>query len=101
MTDLPDPDAEPTNREPWEPVTLPPDAHTQEGVDAIYDALRQLGMIKPGEGVMRMHKWNCPAAHPPHADAECTCPGGAELIFSDWDEQHPARHAFTPERFYD
>lgn len=85
--------------EPWQPDILPADLHTHDGIAAVTAALRDLGLIKPGEQIVTAHQHGCPAGRPPYPD-ECTCPGGAELVYADWDELQPVRHYHIPERFY-
>jgi hypothetical protein len=59
-------------------------------------ALAELGVFKPGEEARLQHAHGCR-----YRDRNCTCPGGPELAFADWDELVPSRELlYTPERFY-
>jgi sugar lactone lactonase YvrE len=68
---------------------LPP--HTPEIVMA---ALHDLGVFKPGEEARTLHAHGCR-----FREGACTCPGGPELLFADWDERTPFRFYKSPERF--
>lgn len=68
----------------------PPDPHT------VIAALADLDVFKPGETPRILHKWDCS-----FRTGTCTCPGGAELLFADWNEQIPSLAYPTPERFYE
>jgi hypothetical protein len=61
----------------------------------ILAAFAELGTLKPGEETRILHAHGCP-----FREDTCTCPGGAELLFADWDENTPTRYQSTPERFY-
>ena len=61
----------------------------------ILPALAELGLLKPGEEARILHAHGCR-----FREDTCTCPGGAELQFADWDERTPTRYQSTPERFY-
>ena len=90
---------EPWQDEPWqaapEPVRVldPTRAH----IYRMIDTLRALGILKPREAVHIGHKHDCSA---PRAGA-CTCPGGPNVVWADFDELKPVRHYCVPERFYD
>jgi len=45
-------------------------------------AIRALGVLKPGEKILPIHAHWCP--YPKNYEAQCTCPGGPELFFADW-----------------
>jgi hypothetical protein len=80
--------------EPWEPessaAVAPTGWHTDLNLHAIHAmaCIRQLGVIKPGEKISPLHKWDCP--YPKNYAATCTCPGGPEIVFADWNELMPA-----------
>ena len=61
----------------------------------ILAACVELGILKPGEEARVLHAHGCR-----FREDACTCPGGAELLFADWDEATPTRYQSTPERFY-
>lgn len=81
----------------WQPVELPPAPICRAGLDAIEVGLRELGMIKHGETISEIHMPACPTLRPPYP-ATCTCPGGPELVYADWNELQGAL-SYTPERF--
>ena len=59
-------------------------------------ALQDLGVLKPGEEGRTLHAYGCT-----YRTGPCTCPGGPELVFADWDERVPSRWLHhLPERFY-
>jgi len=70
-------------------------------IRAVWAGLHALGMIKAGETWVVSHKFDCPTGRAPHDYALCSCPGGPELQFADWDEVKPLRNYIIPERHYD
>jgi hypothetical protein len=94
------PDAVTMGREPWQPAAPPPDLRYNDGVAAVIDGLRDLGMLKANEQPSQLHQYGCPSAKPPWPDGTCICPGGPELQYPDWDELKPVRHYTSPERFH-
>lgn len=78
---------------------MPPPLTEAEGAEAVNAALVALDVVKPGEHIKILHAHSC-AGRVREGDAPCTCPGGPELIYADWDEVQPRRHYHIPERFY-
>lgn len=64
--------------------------------NTVVAALAELGVLKPDERQLIAHKWNCT-----YRKGACTCPGGPELVFADWNEQKPSLAYPIPERFYE
>jgi len=64
-------------------------------VHDILAALAELDVLKPGEEARVLHAHGCR-----FRDDTCSCPGGPEVLFADWDERAPTRYQSTPERFY-
>ena len=71
------------------PITEP------EGQVQMLQALRSLGVLKANEQTSAMHDHGCAAM----SNGACTCVGGPELIWCDFDEVKPYRHFFIPKRF--
>ena len=69
--------------------------HEPEGQVQMLQALRSLGVLKPTEQTTAFHAHGCPAM----TNGTCTCPGGPELIWCDYDEVKPLRHFMIPKRF--
>lgn len=69
----------------------------QARIAAVMAGLTDLGMFKPGEEARTLHAHGCQ-----YRAGTCTCPGGPELQFADWDERVPDERHYqpTPERFY-
>jgi hypothetical protein len=89
--------------EPWQGQDTadapPPDLSSYAGITAVNEALFGLGVLKPGERINVLHAHACAAGR--SQLAPCTCPGGAELIYADYDELSAQRHYVIPERFYE
>jgi hypothetical protein len=67
----------------------------QARIVATLESLHSLGVLKPGEQSRQIHMRECP-----FNEGGCSCPGGPELVFADWNEQIPPAYIPTPERFY-
>ncbi len=82
--------------EPWESADVAQHPLLSH-VLAVWAGLKSLGIVKAGESWRVWHKHDCPTGKPPHDYAQCSCPGGPELGFADWNELQPQWHII--ERF--
>src|SRR5688500_6124594 len=61
----------------------------QHRVDAVLGALAELEVFKAGEESRTLHAHGCT-----FLAGACSCPGGPEIMYADWDERVPSQRRY-------